>query len=155
MKKIIFAFVIILVALAPGCVKEPCKDVNISEETSAIMDYAIANGLTITQDVSGLFYQVIDPGSGAPPTNTSFIFVKYTGRYLNGNIFEQQLDHTLTGWPLNSLVPGWQYGIPLVAKGGKIRLVIPSSLAFGCEGRPDVIPSNTVLDFEIELVDFQ
>jgi FKBP-type peptidyl-prolyl cis-trans isomerase FkpA len=117
--------------------------------------FGISNNLNLTEHSSGIFYEIIAPGTGDAPGPNSVIFVRYTARFLNGNIFEQQTDHTLTGWPLNALIAGWQHGVPLIARGGKIRMVVPSSLAYGCGGYPDAIPGNTVLDFEIELVDFQ
>ncbi|MGC8000340.1 FKBP-type peptidyl-prolyl cis-trans isomerase, partial [Salmonella enterica] len=57
-------------------------------------------------------------------------------------------------WPLNGLIEGWVIGIPLIKEGGSIRLLVPSALAYGCEGR-SVIPGNTPLFFEVTLVDVQ
>ena len=60
---------------------------------------------------------------------------------------------TQTGWTLGSLIPGWQIGLPLIQKGGEIKLIVPSSLAYGCGSGP--LPPNSVLYFDIHLVDVQ
>ena len=70
---------------------------------------------------------------------------------MNGTIFDSN-----TGAPiqfiLGQVIPGWQLGLPLIQKGGVIRLIIPSSLAYGCTGSGS-IPGDSVLYFEVELVD--
>jgi FKBP-type peptidyl-prolyl cis-trans isomerase FkpA len=142
-----------------GCIKSGvssgCTDKLVTSEAAAIQAYATTNGITATAHSSGIYYQVINPGAGVTPTPTSKIFVKYTGRFIsNNNIFDEQTNSTLTGWTLGGLIPGWQIGIPLIQKGGTIKLIIPSSLAYGCRGY-NTIPGDAVLFFQIELVDVQ
>jgi hypothetical protein len=67
--------------------------------------------------------------------------------------FDQQADSSKTGWILGSLIPGWQIGLPLIHKGGEIKLIVPSSLAYGCGNGP--LPANSILYFDIHLVDVQ
>ena len=121
-------------------------------EKADMLAYASAQGYSMTLHPNGMYYQVVEPGSGAKALSTSKIFVKYTGRLISSNaIFDQQNNQEQTGWVLGSLIPGWQAGIPLIAIGGKLRLIVPSSLAYGC--RPYAsLPGNAVLFFEIELV---
>jgi len=71
---------------------------------------------------------------------------------LDGTTFDQQTDASKTGWPLGSLIAGWQIGLPLIQKGGKIKLIVPSSLAYGCGGN---LPANSILYFDVHLVDVQ
>ncbi len=115
--------------------------------------FASSNGLTMTEHSSGLQYQIISAGVGATATLTSEVSVRYTGKMMDGSVFE-----TVTGTPvkftLGQVIPGWQLAIPLIQEGGLIRVLIPSSLAYGCTGSGS-IPGNSVLYFEIQLVDVQ
>jgi FKBP-type peptidyl-prolyl cis-trans isomerase FkpA len=72
---------------------------------------------------------------------------------LDGRVFDQQADATKTGWVLGSLIAGWQIGLPLIQKGGEIKLIIPSSLGYGCDN--GALPPNSILYFDIHLVDVQ
>jgi FKBP-type peptidyl-prolyl cis-trans isomerase FkpA len=160
MKSNLLASLLFVVALSgTGCLKNAgsngCTDKLVSSEVAAMQTYATNNGMTASTHSSGIMYQVINPGSGVTPTGTSRVFVKYTGKYIsNNNTFDSQADHTQTGWFLNTLIPGWQIGIPLINEGGIIKLIVPSSLAYGCRGFA-AIPPDAILYFEIELVDVQ
>ena len=123
-------------------------------EEGTITTYAAANGITATRHSSGLYYQIINPGSTVTPIISSKIFVTYTGKLLNGTVFDQQTNSSLTGFFLSQVIPGWQIGIPLIQKGGEIKLIVPSSLAYGCTAQGP-IPANSVLYFDIVLVDVQ
>jgi len=137
-----------------GCIKDTaCKDKTVQSEEAAILAYASANGITGTLHSSGVYYQVTNPGSGLTPTNTSKVFVTYTGKLLNGTQFDAGTTPA-GGWVLGSLIPGWQIGLPFIQKGGSIKLIIPSSLAYGCAGRR-TIPGNSILYFDISLTDVQ
>lgn len=119
------------------------------------MAYAASNGLTDVQShSSGLYYQIVNPGSGASATADSYIKITYVGKFLDGEIFDQQSSANTTAWPLAGLIEGWRIGIPLIKEGGHIRLLVPSALAYGCEGR-GVISGNTPLFFDVQLVDVE
>ena len=140
-----------------GCNKE-CKPKPPSAEAEAMLAYANQIGMVADQHSSGIFYEILSQGSGAVPTANSNIAITYVGKFLNGEIFDQQSTPNNTPqnphWPLSGLIEGWIIGIPLISEGGSIRLLIPSALAYGCEGRA-VIPGNTPLFFEVTLVDVQ
>lgn len=116
-------------------------------------NYATANGLTVTDHSSGIQYQVISAGAGQTPTLSSTVSVRYTGKLMDGTVFDSATGTPVT-FPLNQVIPGWQLALPLIAEGGLIRVIIPSSLAYGCAGYGS-IPPNAVLFFEIQLVDVQ
>ena len=137
-----------------SCNKE-CKPKPVSAEADALMAYAASNGLTDVQShSSGLYYQIVNPGSGASATADSYIKITYVGKFLDGEIFDQQSSANTTPWPLAGLIEGWRIGIPLIKEGGHIRLLVPSALAYGCEGR-GVISGNTPLFFDVQLVDVE
>lgn len=107
----------------------------------------------VQRTANGLYYVVLNPGEGSfKYTTGSQILAKYTGRLLNGQVF----DSSTTGiaFYLTRVITGWQDGIPLVQKGGKLRLLIPSVMAYGSTGQ-GTIPANAVLDFDVEVVDLR
>jgi len=99
-------------------------------------------------DTSFLYYQVITPGSGAAPSPNSVVYVRYVAKFLDGSYLDSSA--ISTGFPLGNLILGWQYGLPKIMPGGRIKLLIPSALAYGCGGSSNVQP-NTPLFFDIYL----
>lgn len=113
-----------------------------------------ANDDMVRTTDSGLTYKITMTGSGAMPTANSTVVVNYTGKHINGEVF----DHTEEGHPatfnLRGVVPGFSEGLQLIGKGGKITLYIPGHLAYGADGRPEAgIGPNEMLIFELELLD--
>lgn len=150
--KRLFWILAVLGFTATGCLKDDsCNPKSVDSEQAAILAYASANSINPTRHSSGLYYEVVNPGSGTTPTLASTVSVRYTGKLTNGTVFDTQTGTPVT-FPLNGVIPGWQIGIPLIAKGGVIRLIIPSALAYGCTGVGS-IPPNSILYFDVTLVD--
>lgn len=123
-------------------------------DDAIIVKFIAANNITAIKHAKGVYYQILNPGSGSTTYSASTqVTAKYTGRLLDGTVFDQTTTQPLT-FPLGNVIVGWQIGVPLIKKGGKIRLLIPSVYGYGREGAGR-IPSNAVLDFDIELVDVQ
>ncbi len=151
-----FFGLLLLISINSGCKKndKSCKPNPVSSEVSQIQAYASANGISATAHPSGLYYEIIEMGTGTKANSNSRISITYTGRYMNGKIFDEQLTPNVKLWSLNGLIEGWIIGVPLINKGGHIKLIVPSSLAYGCDQYYD-IPGNSVLFFDIRLVDVQ
>jgi FKBP-type peptidyl-prolyl cis-trans isomerase FkpA len=151
---LVFLAAVILVS-QDSCLKSSssssCTPASVASEEPTILAYAANNGILGNHHSSGLYYEIISTGSGPTPTLNSTIFVTYTGKLLDGSIFDQQADSSKTGWVLGSLIPGWQIGLPLIQKGGEIKLIIPSSLGYGCDDSR--LPANSILYFDIHLLD--
>jgi FKBP-type peptidyl-prolyl cis-trans isomerase FkpA len=127
--------------------------VQLQKDEALIASFLVANNITAMKDPSGVYYQILTPGTGNYVfTANSQVTVKYAGRLLNGNTFDGST--TAVTFTLGQLIAGWQIGIPFIQKGGKIRLFIPSGYGYGARGSGS-IPSNAVLDFDIELVNVQ
>jgi FKBP-type peptidyl-prolyl cis-trans isomerase len=153
MKRFIYISGLLLLVLSSiSCLKdaEICKNRDISVEEPDIINYNTSQGINAIRDPSGVYYQVLNYGSGATPTGTSIVSVKYTGKLLDGTIFTQE--NIPTDVDMKLVIQGWKIGLPLIQKGGIIKLIIPSSLAYGCNGFATV-PGNAILVFQIELVD--
>ncbi len=119
-----------------------------------IVDFIAKNSIVAVKHSSGLYYQIITPGTGTTTYGSSTtVTVNYEGKLLNGTTFDKST--TNVSFPLGNLIQGWQIGIPLIQKGGRIRLIVPSALAYKNQSPSSAIPANSVLDFTIDLISAQ
>ena len=101
---------------------------------------------------SGLAYKIIKKGEGRFPKPTDVVEVHYHGTLIDGKVFDSSVDRNKTAsFPLNRVIKGWTEGLQLINPGGKIKLVIPSHLAYGDRGSPPKIPGGSTLVFDVEL----
>lgn len=108
-------------------------------------------GVKVT--ASGLQYVVEKEGEGAQPTATDEVTVHYTGKLLNGQVFDSSVQRGEPAiFPLNRVIPGWTEGVQLMKEGAKYTFFIPSDLAYGPQGIPNAIPPHSTLIFEVELI---
>jgi len=117
-----------------------------------IQGYLFANNINATKTPSGLYYIMTVEGTGVSPTLSSTVEVKYTGYLLDDTVFDQTATGKTFTSSLSGLITGWQIGIPLMKKGGKATLFIPSALGYGSRATGP-IPANSCLIFDIELID--
>jgi len=102
---------------------------------------------------SGLQYEVITEGKGAKPAATDTVKVHYEGKLLDGTVFDSSIQRgEPVSFPLNRVIPGWTEGVQLMPVGSKYKLTLPANLAYGDQGTGP-IPPNSVLVFEVELLD--
>jgi len=102
---------------------------------------------------SGAVLVPIREGTGASPKETDKVKVHYTGRLVDGTVFDSSVDRGPAEFPLNQVVRCWTEALQLMKAGGKAKVVCPSEIAYGDKGRPPTIPGNAVLTFEVELLD--
>ena len=102
---------------------------------------------------SGLQYVVEKEGTGAQPTAEDEVTVHYTGKLLNGQVFDSSVNRgEAATFPLNRVIPGWTEGVQLMKEGAKYTFFIPSDLAYGPQGVPGAIPPHSTLIFDVELI---
>jgi len=127
--------------------------VNLEEGEAFLAENAGKEGVMTT--LSGLQYEVLEKGEGDKPTATDTVKVHYTGRLLDGTVFDSSVQRgEPVEFPLNQVIPGWTEGLQLMSPGATYRFWIPANLAYG-EQAPPAIGPNQVLDFEVELIEVQ
>jgi hypothetical protein len=113
------------------------------------------SGDTVTT-ASGLKYIVIKNGTGKQAENGKAVEVHYIGSLLDGKVFDSSRDR---GEPIEfilgtgQVIKGWDEGIALMKVGGRMMLIIPPELGYGSRGAGDLIPPNSTLIFDVELMD--
>jgi len=169
MKKLSF-FLMLLIAVAfsfTGCNNDDDTDYEqeyadyqkqileqFGKDTVIIKQYLVDHQLTATKHNSGIYYIIDEPGNEYHPNDYSLVEVKYCGFLTDSTVFAQtQGDETFSSL-LYDLIGGWRIGLPLIGKGGKILLFLPSYYAYGSYDNGN-IKANSVIIFDIELVDFE
>jgi FKBP-type peptidyl-prolyl cis-trans isomerase FkpA len=141
-------FFILLAIVFTSCKKSEHR---LKKDKKIIEQYLKDHNLTAQMTDEGLYYIIQNPGTGAQPTASSSVKVAYKGYYTNGQAFDASYVAGVE-FSLANVIEGWQIGIPKFKKGGNGILLIPSGLAYGPKGKGD-IPGNTVLIFDITLID--
>tara|TARA_B110001450_G_scaffold180503_1_gene168633 strand:- start:546 stop:2333 length:1788 start_codon:yes stop_codon:yes gene_type:complete len=121
------------------------------EGVAYLAENAKKEGVTTTE--SGLQYEVLTTGDGASPSAEDSVTVHYTGTLIDGTVFDSSVER---GEPatfgVSQVIPGWTEALQLMSVGDKLRLVIPSELAYGPRGSGAKIGPNSILVFEVELI---
>ena len=126
---------------------------NLSKASVFLAENAKKSGIITLPD--SVQYQVITEGTGASPALTDTVSVNYVGTLMDGTEFDSSVKR---GQPLEfvveSMIPGWVEVIPMMKKGAKWKVFIPPQLGYG-ERPMGSIPANSLLIFEIELLDIK
>ncbi|MEJ8844531.1 FKBP-type peptidyl-prolyl cis-trans isomerase [Lacibacter sp. H375] len=137
--------------LAPFSSIDSVQQAAIDEQ---LIQQAITSGKTDAKlKGNDVYYTIMKEGTGRNVLVTDTVVVYYKGYLLeDGSVFDQTKDKTAT-FPLSRLIRGWQLAVPYCKVGGKIKIVIPSGLAYSIRTRAAKIPPNSPLVFEVEVVD--
>ena len=102
---------------------------------------------------SGLQYEVIEEGDGPTPTAQDSVTVHYTGKLIDGTVFDSSVDRGEPGdFPVTQVIPGFAEGLKMMNKGSKYVLYIPASLGYG-NNEAGSIPAGSTLVFEVEMIE--
>jgi len=103
---------------------------------------------------SGLQFEIIESGEGRSPLATSNVVTHYHGTFVNGDVFDSSVNRGAPAeFPVNRVIAGWTEALQMMKEGDKWRLVLPPEIAYGERGAGGLIPPNTVLVFEVELIE--
>ena len=120
-------------------------------DKTLIMQAINENRTDAKQSHEGIYYSIIKEGGGRQVSIHDTLVAHYKGYLFNdGSVFDETKDKPAT-FPLKRLIMGWQIGVPLNKVGGKIRIIIPSALAYSIRTRSPKIPPNSILVFEVEV----
>jgi FKBP-type peptidyl-prolyl cis-trans isomerase FkpA len=135
------------------------------KDDKLIKEYLEKNKIKATKNAEGVYVAVSQEGTGSTPNPGDTVYVHYTGKLTSGKVFDSSQDSTMRpGMPLEPIkfpigrgfvIKGWDAGLSGLKKGSKATLVIPSTLAYGLQGSPPAIPGNSILVFDVQLVDIK
>jgi FKBP-type peptidyl-prolyl cis-trans isomerase len=150
----VFGLAGMVIPVSVSCALAAAADdaLSIANNQKFLADYAKEKGVIVRP--SGLMFRIIQNGYGKRPQSTDSVKVYYTGKLINGVIF----DGTSPGLPatmkLNQVIPGWIEALQLMREGDHWQLVIPPNLGYGVRGAGDgMIPPNQDLIFDIKLIE--
>ena len=164
MKKLLFSLAI--VAAIVSCGKDKTNEelfndnlatikadnaAQLVKDDTIIKQYIKDKKLTANPAAEGVYYVIETPGTGASPSLTNTVRVNYKGYRTDGTVFDQSQNPI--NFALLNLIPGWYLGLQKFKKGDKGKIIIPSPYGYGARGSGLIIPPNTVLVFDIDLLD--
>ncbi len=134
--------------------QEAAAEANLAAATEFLAANAKKDGVKTTE--SGLQYRVLTAGEGDKPGAEDTVEVHYRGTLIDGTEFDSSYKRNSTvTFPVNGVIPGWTEALQMMPVGAKWELAIPPDLAYGRGGAGEVIPGNSALVFEVELVDIK
>lgn len=125
---------------------------NLEEGNAFLEKNKAREGVVTTQ--SGLQYEIIKAGTGPKPKETDQVKVHYHGTLIDGSVFDSSVERGEPAtFPVNGVIPGWVEALQLMPVGSKWKVYLPSDIAYGERGSGGKIGPNTVLVFEVELLE--
>lgn len=127
---------------------------NAAEGAAYLDENKKKEGVTVTE--SGIQYEVLKEGEGVKATSEDTVKVEYTGWLIDGSEFDSSAKHGEPAvFQVGQVIPGWSEALQLMNPGAKLRLAVPSGLAYGERGAAPLIQPNSVLVFEVELLSIE
>lgn len=111
-----------------------------------------AENKNIKTTKSGLQYEKLRDGNGKRPTANNTVKVHYTGKLIDGKVFDSSVERgEPMEFPVSAVIPGWTEGLQLMDEGSKYMFYIPYNLAYGENPVGDIPPGSTLI-FEVEMI---
>jgi FKBP-type peptidyl-prolyl cis-trans isomerase len=146
------AVVAVILIIQPTNQVLPQSAVAATQGAEFLATNASAEGVVTTP--SGLQYRVVTEGDGPRPTSSDTVTVHYTGKLLDGTVFDSSVERNEPiSFSLNGVIAGWTEGVQLMPVGSTYEFWLPPDLAYGAQGAGrGVIPPNATLYFEVQLL---
>jgi FKBP-type peptidyl-prolyl cis-trans isomerase len=137
----------------------------VSADDKTLKDFFAKNNIKATRTANGSYVEITQPGTGPNIDTTNVAKINYTGKLLNGNVFDSNTDPSkpshdpllvnLTNEPNAGIpvVPGMKEALMLFNKGAKGKMYLPSGQAYGAQARGADLPANSILVFDIDVLD--
>ena len=122
-------------------------------EDSLINNYIVTNKIKVKPTATGLYYIQTKAGTGKKAETGKLVTVHYTGKLLDGTVFDSSIGKDPITMQLGSgqAIPGWEEGISMMKEGGKATLVIPSKLGYGSNNAGMILPYSPLV-FDVEII---
>jgi FKBP-type peptidyl-prolyl cis-trans isomerase FkpA len=162
--KLEYQFVLVSVKTKDQAQKEAKEKASAQAQVDdkILTDYFTKNNIKAQKTASGLYYVIATLGAGENPTPGKTVSVNYTGKTIDGVVFDSNLEQEFQHvkpleFPIGQgqVIPGWDEGIALLKKGAKATLYVPSTLAYGAQSPNPKIPANGILVFDVQLLDIK
>lgn len=148
-KNLLILFLGLAVVCIAGCKTYSDGDLKTFDEQ--IQSYITKEKLdSLERSESGMYYRILSEGDGDPILYTDLVSFKYTGSLLDGTVFDRQTEPI--SFQVNELIGAWREIMSYLKPGGKAFLIAPPQLGYGDQNLDD-IPANSILIFEIEVVE--
>lgn len=166
--------VLIITIIAAGCIKDssqpvcpyvPLYSVVPSAQRTALQTFLDTNGIDATWHPAGFYYTVSTAGTGTDSMGLcSEVVIKYQAKLTNDSVFDKQIANPVR-FILGGLIEGFQRGLPLIRRGGEMKLYLPPTLGYGAYPvkKPStqvggdsitVVPANSILVYDVSLIDY-
>lgn len=130
--------------------EKDAADLNAKAGEEFLAANAKQEGVHVT--ASGLQYQIVKEGTGRKPGPNDVVTVHYTGRLVDGTVFDSSVERGEPAtFAVGQVIPGWVEGLQLMSEGSAWRLFIPSELAYGPHGTGPIQPNSTLI-FDVQLI---
>lgn len=168
--KLTFAFAAAALALLAGCGKNDSRIADLEERVRYLesQEPTLSHSFQVEEisrlypeaqsTDSGLHYIVEQAGEGEFPQKGQMVTAHYHGTLIDGAVFDSSVDRdTPFSFPvgMGRVIKGWDEAFLSMKKREKRKLILPAEIAYGARGSPPVIPPNSILVFDVELLDFK
>ncbi len=123
------------------------------KEGKAYAEKALKDGFT--KSATGIVYKIENPGTGDKVKPSDKVSIYYHGKKTDGSVFDESKEGQPYKSSASAFIPGFNEALTMLAKGGKMTVIIPGELAYGLEGAGNLIGPNETLVFDIEVVDVE
>lgn len=157
MRNLLVGVVLLSLSVLVSCVDDfvDAPDLTFTEQLEQDIEFIDAflsqNDIQAIEHETGIRYVMNVEGTGNNPELTDDITVTYEGRFFTGGIFDSNSDGIT--FPLGQLIEAWRISIPLMKEGGSMTIYAPSGYCYGSQGVDGVIPANSNLIFDIDLIE--
>ena len=163
--------IFVMVLLQSSCFREndlydPQKQVE--EDTAVLQEYFAENNISAQYHNKGLFYVIHEPGAGGIPTAGNILRVNYTGKLLDGRVFDTSYEQIARDagiynpnrayvpfefrYQTGAVIEGWDIGFQYLKENGRATFYVTSPLAYGADSPGGIIPAKGILVFDVHLI---
>jgi len=146
-----FAITLVALMAVAALSAQAATDPSLSAAANKAFLAAYAKKPGVVQRPDGLMYRILQNGYGRRPRSIDYVTVSYTGKLINGTVFDGTEEGMPVRFKVNSLIPGWAEALQLMKVGDSWEIVVPANLGYGEAGSGAEIPPNQTLVFEVSL----